>query len=383
MDSCIFSCAKNEDKYISEWCFYHLEIIGYDKIYIYDTSNEFSLKNHPINTDNRILVEHKPFEGEWTHYQMVLINEFIENYKNIHKWATIIDIDEFIVLKHYGNINNFLKERVLSGACAVNWVIFGNNFNYNYEHKPVIDRFTKCHNHIDRHIKSIVVMKDVNKYLDPHFCSLKNGNYYTEHNVIIPSSPFNDDNKSNDYIYINHYISKSNEELKNRFKEHPHRPLYKLNDYIGMYDYVHNENYINNFEAYNKFNEILYHEDLNKFDYRFYLVLYKDLIINGVINYELAYNHLNGLNEDYRISNYNFDFNFYRNNNYDLEHMNNTELWHHFKTNYKENRLTNYSFDYDFYRNEYDDLKHLSKKELWNHFSGDGIAENRKFNIIL
>lgn len=290
MTSCIFSCAKNEDKYISEWCFYHLEILGFNKIYIYDTSNNFTLKNHSINKDNRILVKHKPFSGKWTDYQPVYYNEFLKNYKNIHKWAAFIDIDEFIVLKKYNNINDFLIERVKNGACAVNWLLFGNNNHKKYENRPVIDRFTKCDAKLDRHIKSIVVMKDVNKFLGAHHCSLIRGNYYNEHNVIIPCSPFNDKNKSNNYIYINHYISKSTEELKKRFLEFPHRggiknwKTYSLNHQNGRY---YSKNCICNYDAYNKFNEILYHEDLSKFDYRFYLILYKDLIVNGIINHDL------------------------------------------------------------------------------------------------
>ena len=58
----LFTCAKNEDKYISEWVYYHLKL-GIDKIVIYDNSDDNSLMRTHLKNDTRIEIHHKPNEN--------------------------------------------------------------------------------------------------------------------------------------------------------------------------------------------------------------------------------------------------------------------------------------------------------------------------------
>lgn len=339
MTSCIFSCAKNEDNYIYEWIYYHLEFCQFNKIIIYDTSDNFSLSKTTINLDDRVEIYHKPFTGDFSLIQVKYINEFIKNNKNIYKWCAIIDIDEFIVLKQHNNINDFLNENLKQGSLGVNWKFFGNNNKEYYENLPVINRFTKCENKPDKHIKSISVIKDIDYYIDAHHPKLLNGNQINEKGKIYKSSPFQF-NSSCDLIQINHYIIKSREEFNNRYKNHHTRSNAQIDDFYNC----HNMNHVDDLTAFNKFYENYYHYDLNKIDYRFYIRYYTDILMNGIINEKLALEHFNGNGK-------------------------------------KENRICNLNFDFDFYKNFNDDLKYLSNEDLWHHFKENGLKEKRKFKI--
>lgn len=342
MSSCIFANACNEEKYITEWIYYHLNL-GFNNIYIYDTSQNFSLKDTTINLDNRVTLFHKPLNGRnFNQVQTENMTEFINSHKHLHKWCALIDLDEFIVLKQHDNINTFLKEKLIDGAIGINWVFFGNNSHAKYINEPVINRFTRCSNTIDRHIKCIVNMNDVKSYNNPHYPKLIKGKQRNEKGKIYESGPWQNDS-SNDYIQINHYLIKSLEEYYKRSNKHHTRE--NINGNLDCFLLAHNKNDILDFNAYNFLNKNYYHENLSVLDYKFYVTYYNDLLVNGIFTQSLAENHFNNDGK-------------------------------------KENRICNLNFDFNYYKNNNDDLKNLTNVELWNHFKVHGIKENRKFQII-
>lgn len=90
-DAVICVIALNEEKYIDEWIKYHLAL-GFSHIYIYDNSENYSLKN---KSSRYVTVIHFPGHTK----QLEAYDLFIITYKNKHKWAAFIDCDEFIILK--------------------------------------------------------------------------------------------------------------------------------------------------------------------------------------------------------------------------------------------------------------------------------------------
>ena len=291
------------------------------------------MKNLSLNLDNRVTLLHEPLNGKnfgpnqpqfFTKYNNLII-------KKKYKWCAFIDVDEFIVLKKHDNIKNFLKYINFDrGALGINWVLFGNNNHIKYEEKPVIKRFTKSSNIPDKHIKSIINTNDILDFYNPHNANLINGNQINEKSKIYQISPWQE-NSSVDFIQINHYIIKSNEEYNYRTNKH-HCRIEEVT--VDKHFNAHNKNNIENLYAYNLLMSNLYFTNLNKIDYEFYIQFYDDLLINGVINEKLAYDHFkyNGIKEK-RICNLNFDFNYYKKNNYDLKNLTNIELWNHFKNN--------------------------------------------------
>lgn len=322
---CLFTCALNEDKYISEWVYFHLKI-GFDKIFIYDTSQNFSLNYHNINKDERIIIKHRPNLNNYFD-QVKHINEHYSSERNNFKWCAHIDCDEFIILKKHKNIKDFLNSINLNSGClGINWVLFGNNYKLNYEPLPVINRFLRCENKIDKHIKCISVMNDVVKHVSMHYPILKNGNQINENNKIFKSEPFHI-NSTNNLIQINHYILKSNEEFNKRYNVLSGR---KNSDYFN----VHNKNDIIDLTAVLIKSLPYENVNMNELDWEFYINYYNDLIINGIFNKKLANEHYNnyGINEK-RKTNLSFDANKYRNFYLDIKKENFTDLqcWNHWK----------------------------------------------------
>ena len=334
----LFACAKNEHDYIYEWIYYHLKI-GFDHIYICDTSDDNNMKSCTFNTDPRITILHEPLHGKsfgplqpefYTKYN----NEI---FKSKYKWCAFIDVDEFIVPKTHANIKNLLNSINFDiGSLGINWVLFGNNNKENKEKIPVIKRFTRCKNIYDRHVKSIVNTNSVHYFNNPHFAFLSQGNQVNEKGKQYNKGPWQE-NSSVDLIQINHYVVKSTEEYLIRTKNHHCRDTnIKDNSHFKM----HNCNDIEDKTVYNILMSNSNHSNINEFDYEFYIQYYDDLLVNGIFNKELAYNHYinNGIKEN-RISNLNFNYHYYKLHNKDLEKLSNIELWNHFKNNgLKENR---------------------------------------------
>ena len=128
MSSCIFLNICNDENYIGEFVYYHL-LIGFDHIYIYDTSNNYSMKNSMLNRNLKVTIIHKPLNGrDFNRVQCENMTEFNNEYKLKYKWCAMIDCDEFIVLKKHSSINEFLNSINLNSGClGINWKLFGTN----------------------------------------------------------------------------------------------------------------------------------------------------------------------------------------------------------------------------------------------------------------
>ncbi len=207
-DAVICCVALDEEKYIDEWINYHLKL-GFNKIYIYDNSDNNSLAH--INND-KIIVIHFPGKVQ----QMNSYNDFFQKYSKNHKWCAIIDCDEFIVLKEYNNIIEFLQKYLHSGALGINWVFFGSNGHEIYTNEPVLKRFTKRQTGINIHIKCIVCCSDILEYNNPHYpTSMVNGTFIKDIDGNYIYGAFN--NIANDKIcQLNHYFTKSKEEFERK-----------------------------------------------------------------------------------------------------------------------------------------------------------------------
>ena len=100
MKNVICAIARNEKKYIADFCNYHLNL-GFDEIHIYDNGqNDFS------PTDKRIIVH--PFTDCASKCpQIEAYKDFIKTVD--YDWCAFIDIDEFITLDGYSTIREYLN----------------------------------------------------------------------------------------------------------------------------------------------------------------------------------------------------------------------------------------------------------------------------------
>lgn len=264
MKTALICIAKNEDHYIDEWLKYHIKL-GFTDIFVYQ--NNWRYSGIKTQYDNVHWIE---FDGDCM--QMKAYNNFIDNNYSNYDWGAFFDVDEYLCLKKYDSLVDFLNNYNRYCGIGVNWRCFGDNnlkevIDNNYS---CINRFTKCEKQLDKHIKTILnfnICKNKIHFINPHFVDLS-----ILYNIIIDISkkqyvkgPWNF-NAIDDSVQLNHYNSKTIEEYKQKLtrgkadtpKYHP-MYYYKISDF-----YKHNKNDIEDFTAYNFLNKNDFKEVLNE-----------------------------------------------------------------------------------------------------------------------
>jgi hypothetical protein len=238
--------AKDEDDYINEWVDYHLKL-GFHKIFIYENNWRC-----PIDFDPNLVVK-IPFDGEKK--QLEAYKNFMIHRKDNYDWAAFFDVDEFLVLKQHSSIPELMTFFKNENCLVVNWVLFGDNNqecveNNNYS---VLSRFTRRQVGVDKHIKSIVNLKNNFTFGSPHhLVNVK----WTDPSGNRGYGAFNS-NGNDDVFQLNHYYCKTIEE----FKKKSLRGSADLGYGKSVESFPHhNLNDIDDFNAYN----FMYKSDLQK-----------------------------------------------------------------------------------------------------------------------
>ena len=252
MSHALFAMAKMEEDYIDEWVKYHLGI-GFDKIYLYDNEDKPTYFKILQKYGNKVFVKHFPGMAKKGGMQNIVIFHFCINFARFHNYIMHIDVDEFFCLKKHKSVKELTNEYIKpdTAALAFNWVFFGSNNLKEKENKPVTERFTKCQEGVNKHIKLLVDTKKIVKYVGCHFIHSIPGTFTKDTKGKIITTLFNE-NGDNSVGQINHYKVKSEEEFR-RIVKRP-RPDAEINNPNKMW----RNNFDEEFPKYN-FNDI---EDL-------------------------------------------------------------------------------------------------------------------------
>jgi len=226
MTSCIIVQIKNENIYLDEWITYHKNL-GINHIYVID--------NNDIDGEDPNIVLSK--YGDFISYENKRgINEpgthkksYVDTYNinsNNYDWFIFIDVDEFITLNNYENINDYLSLECFHNVdqILINWVVYTDNNLIHYENRPVIERFIERYNGENADYNLNLMFKPI-LHGGLH---IKNWDDHKYHNVVNFENPFKTVNESgklaDDYYglnrqhyesecYIRHYMTKSLEEF--------------------------------------------------------------------------------------------------------------------------------------------------------------------------
>lgn len=98
----VCAVAKNEDKYINDFCRYYLSL-GFDEIHLYDNNESGNLADK-CPKDSRIKVH--PLHDRKVCAQQYAYNTYLADGK--FDWCAFIDIDEFITLNGFTDIHDFI-----------------------------------------------------------------------------------------------------------------------------------------------------------------------------------------------------------------------------------------------------------------------------------
>lgn len=206
MKTALVCIACNEDHYIYDWIDYHHKI-GYDDIFVFCNNWRY------VSPDSHSFFI--PFDGEAR--QLDTYNMFLHLYGNDYDYATFIDVDEYIVIKKHACIKDLLADYIDVPCLALNWKLFGSSGFKTKDNRPVWKRFQMCQKGVDKHVKTSINLKFCKEkrinpvFVNPHFCNIVG--YSPE--MLIVKGPFNS-NGSDETAYITHYITKSEEECKER-----------------------------------------------------------------------------------------------------------------------------------------------------------------------
>lgn len=128
MINIVCAVAKNENKYINEWCTYYLSL-GFKKIYIFDNNDKGSpsLENYLDQKirSSVIIIDKQGIREQcfqWHCYQ-----EFYDQYKTTFDWCLFCDIDEFLI--GIESIDNFLIQPKFRNfdQIRIKWKVYGDD----------------------------------------------------------------------------------------------------------------------------------------------------------------------------------------------------------------------------------------------------------------
>ena len=215
----IIIIAKQENLYIKEFLV-HYRKLGVKKIFLYDNNelkgeNFKNILNEEILTGFVEIINYRGFKSP----QIKAYNDCYFNNDKYFDWIAFYDVDEFLYLENYTNINEFLSLKIFENCSSIliNWRYYGDNNNVFYEPKPLQNRFTKPFNFLENKTydkyfyaaaKSIVKGRlNITWAHFPHF--LKDSNICRPDGKIVkePLSP-----PQYSSAYIKHYTTKSIEE---------------------------------------------------------------------------------------------------------------------------------------------------------------------------
>ena len=252
---CLCTLGKKENLYAREFV-EHYKKLGINKIFIYD-NNEENGENFELVLKDYIdigFIEIIDIRGKIDVSIQAMENCRKNNYKKFD-WLIFFEMDEFIFLRNYSNLKDFLSQKIFNKCQRIqlNWFIHTDNNLLYYDKRPLKERFPKkkfiingkklpgarliksiLKGNIEIKIKQIHQLNDKLKACDGFGKSVKYKGIGTN-------------NTDHYYNYIAHYWSKSTEEFINKlirgdalFVSNPER-IKKKNLFRIMQYFIYNK----------------------------------------------------------------------------------------------------------------------------------------------
>lgn len=186
-------------------------MIGFDQIFIYQNNWRAKLKKQYSNVH---LIQWDGINKQRSAYKHCLLNHSDLDF--IGFW----DVDEFLYIKNNLTIKQLLSKYLQIPSIGINWRLFGDSGlqkvqNNNYS---VINRFTRCEDKINMHVKIFLNVNLLKKHVDlnkiffssPHSINMNTVSL----NYQIFFGPWNKNIESNYPAQIYHFVLKTKQEYK-------------------------------------------------------------------------------------------------------------------------------------------------------------------------
>jgi hypothetical protein len=219
---CVCTPAKEENKYIREFV-EHYKNYGVDKIFLYD-NNELNGERFEEVINDYIkdgFVEIKDFRGQ----KRAVINMMNDCYKKNFRdydWLIFFEVDEYIYLKDYKNISDYLKNKRFDKCerIQLNWIFHTDNNLLYYDNRPLKERFPE--REIKARGKKNGTSNGIKSILKGHIPRIEINCIHTLNHNLKNCDGFGNPTKivgiscersDFEYYYIDHYNFKSTQEF--------------------------------------------------------------------------------------------------------------------------------------------------------------------------
>ena len=232
---CICTIGKRENKYIKEFIEYYKNY-GVDKIFLYDNNNlnDEYFENIIYNYVKQNYVEIINWRGINRPQMKFYYECYKRNYDN-YDWLIFNDIDEYLFLKNYNNIKDFLHQSkfIKCENIQLNWLLYTDNNLIYYQNKSLIKRFTE--KDPLRNKRKIKKGSNGKSILRGHIPNIKITNFHCISNELKTCDGFGNERKylkpDYQYYYFKHYYCKSTEEFIEKLNK---GDVYKISNKIKI-----------------------------------------------------------------------------------------------------------------------------------------------------
>ena len=212
-----------ENKYIVEFVEHYFKY-NVDKIFLYDNNDINGERFEPII--NKYLeinyIEILNYRGQ-KKKQLKIFHHCYKKNSNIFDWLMFYDIDEFINLKGFSNIKNFLKQYKFHKCESIylNWILHTDNNLLYYKNRPLYERFPEIYRNKDFCRGKTILKGKLKKKLNFESTHIldKHIGRCNGFGKIIKTIGINCKNPDFKYYYIDHFYSKSTEEFINKINK--------------------------------------------------------------------------------------------------------------------------------------------------------------------
>jgi len=221
---CICTIGKKENLYAREYVDYYKNM-GVKKIFIYDNNEKNDEKFEEVLRDDieKKFVEIIDIRGIIAPQIKAMEDCRRHNYRKFD-WLIFYDMDEFIFLRNFSNINYFLNQKIFDKCQRIqlNWYFHTDNNLLYYDNRSLAERFPEKEKKWKdikiggtEGIKSILKGNINIKIYDTHILNSKLiscdgfGKIKEIQNIVTNES-------DHYYNYIDHYYTKSTEEFINK-----------------------------------------------------------------------------------------------------------------------------------------------------------------------
>lgn len=145
---------KDEAPFLQEWIEYH-HLIGIEHFYLYNNNSTDNYEEvlQPYIDKGLVTLIDWPQE----HSQRQAYHNAWESFKQECNWICFLDADEFICLRNYANINEWLEKFSKFPSVHIYWRMFGTSgvIHHDFD-KLVIEQYTSCWESLFYHGKNFI-----------------------------------------------------------------------------------------------------------------------------------------------------------------------------------------------------------------------------------